>query len=67
MKQRFPTDTEESEDDIPLTSLAGASNQASSNGQGQENNEPAQSLYYRRKRDTIVCDHFFLKNSLNHL
>ena len=46
---------------IPLASLAGASNQASSNDQGHTNNEPAQRVYRWRKRDTIACDHLFLK------
>ena len=36
-----PTDAGESVVNIPLASLAGASNQASSNDQGQANNEPA--------------------------
>ena len=56
-----PTDAAESDDDIPLASLAGASNQASSNDQGRANNKPVQRVYRLRKRDTIVCDHSFLK------
>ena len=60
-----PTDAAESDDDIPLASLARANNQASSNDQDQANNEPAQRVYSWRKRDTIV--HSFSKYSLNHL
>ena len=56
-----PTDAAESDDDVPLVSLAGASNQASSNDQGQANIESAQRAYCWRKRDTIVCDHSFLE------
>ena len=52
-----PTDAAESDDDISLASLAGASNQVSSNDQGQANNEPARSVYRWRKRDAIVRDH----------
>ena len=55
------TDAAESDDDIPLASLTGASNQASSNNQGQANNEPAQRVYRWRKRDTIVRAHSFLE------
>ena len=40
-----PTDAAKFDDDIPLASLAGASNQASSNDQGQANNGPAQRVY----------------------
>ena len=39
------TDAVESHDDIPLASLTETSNQASSNNQGQANNEPAQRVY----------------------
>ena len=39
------TDAAESHDDIPLASLTETSNQASSNNQGQANNEPAQRVY----------------------
>ena len=45
-----PTDAVESDDDIVLASFAGASNHASSNSQGQANNEPAQCVYRWRKR-----------------
>ena len=55
------TDAAESNNDIPLASLAGASNQASSNDQGQAKNEPAQRVYRWRKRDTTVRDHSFLE------
>ena len=54
-----PADAEKSDDDIPLASLAGASNLASSNDQGQAYNEPAQRVYCWRKRNTIVRDHSF--------
>ena len=37
-----PTDATESDDDIPLAALAGASNQTRRNDKGQANNEPAQ-------------------------
>ena len=56
-----PTDAAESDDDIPFASLSGASNQASSNDQGQVNNELAQHVYRWRKRDMIVWDHSFLE------
>ena len=56
-----PTDAAESDDDIPLASLAEASNQASSRDQGQANNEPAQRVYRWRKRDTMVHDHSSLE------
>ena len=39
------TDAAESHDDIPLASLTETSNQASSNNQGQANNQPAQRVY----------------------
>ena len=52
-----PTDAAETGDDISLAPLAGASNQASFNDQGQARNEPVQRVYCWRKRDTIVCDH----------
>ena len=39
-----PIDAAESDDDISLALLAGASNQASFNDQVQANNEPAQSI-----------------------
>ena len=39
------TDAAESDNDIPLASLAGESNQASSNYQGQANNEPVEHVY----------------------
>ena len=56
-KNDVPTDAAETGDDIPLAPLAGASNQASFNDQGQARNEPVQRVYCWRKRDTIVCDH----------
>ena len=55
------TDAAESDDDIPLASLAGASNQASSNDQSQANNEPAQRVYRWKKRDTISRNYSFLE------
>ena len=54
-----PTDAAESDDDIPFTSLAGAGDQASSNNQGQTDNEPVHCVYHLSKRDTIVRDHSF--------
>ena len=56
-----PTDAGESDVNITLASLAGASNQASSNNQGQANNEPAQCVYLWRKRNMVVHDHSFLE------
>ena len=54
-----PTDAAESDDDISFASLAGAGNQASSNNQGQTDNEPVHCVYHWSKRDTIVRDHSF--------
>ena len=54
-------DAAESDNEILLASLAGASDQVSSNNQGQTNNEPAQRVYRWRKRDTIVRDHPLLE------
>ena len=45
-----PIDAAEFDDDICLASLAGASNQASSNDQAQVNNEPAQCISLEKKR-----------------
>ena len=56
-----PTDVAESDDYIPLASLAGPTIQASSKDQGQANNEPAQRVYRWRKKDTIVRDRFSLE------
>ena len=56
-----PIGAAESDDDIPLASLAGASNQASSNDQSQANNEPAQRVYRWKKRDAISRNHSFLE------
>ena len=47
-------DAAESDNDIRLASLAGVSNQVSSNDQGQANNGPAQRVYRWRKRDTLL-------------
>ena len=43
-------DAAESDDDISLASLAGASNQASSNDQVQANNEPAQCISIEKEQ-----------------
>ena len=45
-----PVDAAESDNDISLASLAGASNQASSNDQVQANNEPAQCISIEKER-----------------
>ena len=55
------THAAESDNDIPLASLAGTSNQTSTNNQSQANNEPAQRVYCWGKRDSIVRDNSFLE------
>ena len=45
-----PTDAAESDDDIPLASLAGAINQTSYNDQFQANNNPAQCILLQKQR-----------------
>ena len=46
---------------MTLASLAGASNQASFNDQGQASNEATQRVYFWRKKEMILHDHSFLE------
>ena len=48
-----PPDAAESDYDIPLASLAGASTQETSNKQGWTNNEPAQRVLLEKERYNV--------------
>ena len=50
LETTFKTDAAESDNNIPLASLAAATNEASYNDQVQANNEPAQCISLEKER-----------------